>query len=348
MKDLIKNNIKFILGAIAGLLVSGVGVYALTVTATQITYDNTQSGIQATNVKDAIDKLYEKAESGGECPDGYKCIKNICKRAKLETLHTEICNQSSNYCAKANYSVGDTITYGNQTVTDGVLTPGDAFDCDVNGDNIWDPETERFYYVSSYYDTKTKSFNDDFVALIYYSNTYNGVASTTNVAWYQSSNHTATNGPATAKPHLPTTTQWKGINLKSDTRDILDKSTVIKSDFSYSGSAARILTLEEATAGCNVSLYYNYGVTASGSFTPDCEFILENTTFSNNSYNTEGSWLESIYSASGYKYNTIARAYSNTVSTGFSHGDSSVSTSSPKSAYGVRPVIDVPKTSIAY
>ena len=58
-------------------------------------------------------------------------------RTALLTLHTEECTQTSNYCYAAGYvegNKGTTITYGNENVTEGVLTSGDAFDCDVNGD----------------------------------------------------------------------------------------------------------------------------------------------------------------------------------------------------------------------
>ena len=49
----------FILG---GILFSGV-TYAATLLATNITYDNTNSGITSTNVQGAIDELYTKANS---------------------------------------------------------------------------------------------------------------------------------------------------------------------------------------------------------------------------------------------------------------------------------------------
>ena len=62
--------------------------------------------------------------------------KVICKRAT--TLHTEECTQTdaTNYCSGAGYTTSGskgttTITYGNLGTT-GVLTSGDAFDCDVN------------------------------------------------------------------------------------------------------------------------------------------------------------------------------------------------------------------------
>ena len=61
----IKENIKLIFGILIGIILSGTTAYALTVVSTQISYDNSQSGIEANNVQAAIDKLYEKASSGG-------------------------------------------------------------------------------------------------------------------------------------------------------------------------------------------------------------------------------------------------------------------------------------------
>ena len=91
--------------------------------------------------------------------------KVICKRAT--TLHTEECiwNDQAGFCSGAGYTTTGskgttTITYGNLG-TSGTLTSGDAFDCDVNGDGVYDPSTERFYYVSDYYNTGTKSFESD-------------------------------------------------------------------------------------------------------------------------------------------------------------------------------------------
>ena len=69
----------------------------------------------------------------------------VCKRAT--TLHTETCSQTSTslYCIGDGYTASGsmkttTITYGNLG-TKGTLTSGDAFDCDVNGDGVYDSAT---------------------------------------------------------------------------------------------------------------------------------------------------------------------------------------------------------------
>ena len=57
----IKNNYKFLIGVIVGLLLSGTGVYAAnTIYSKNVTYDNSNSGLSATNVQDALDETYSK------------------------------------------------------------------------------------------------------------------------------------------------------------------------------------------------------------------------------------------------------------------------------------------------
>ena len=62
-----KKNIMFF---ILGLIVSGFSVYALNIDARNTYYDNTISGSSATNMQDAIDDLYDKANNG---PNLIKC-----------------------------------------------------------------------------------------------------------------------------------------------------------------------------------------------------------------------------------------------------------------------------------
>ena len=61
MKKIIKNNIKVIIAFIAGIIISGAGVYAVTVASSAVSYDNSTSGASATTVKAALDELYTKA-----------------------------------------------------------------------------------------------------------------------------------------------------------------------------------------------------------------------------------------------------------------------------------------------
>ena len=61
MKKLLKNNIKVISAFILGLVIAGsIGVYAVNVASSDVTYDNTNSGSSATTVSGALDDLYTK------------------------------------------------------------------------------------------------------------------------------------------------------------------------------------------------------------------------------------------------------------------------------------------------
>ena len=57
----IKKNYKFIIGFVLGLVVASTSVYAAnTIYSKNVTYDNSNSGLEATNVQDALDETYTK------------------------------------------------------------------------------------------------------------------------------------------------------------------------------------------------------------------------------------------------------------------------------------------------
>ena len=57
----IKSNYKFLIGLIIGGILSGTSVYAAnTIYSKNVTYDNSNSGLSATNVQDALDETYSK------------------------------------------------------------------------------------------------------------------------------------------------------------------------------------------------------------------------------------------------------------------------------------------------
>lgn len=58
---IIKKNYKMILGILVGILLSSIGVYAASsIASNTVKYNNTSSGMSASNVKEAVDKLYAK------------------------------------------------------------------------------------------------------------------------------------------------------------------------------------------------------------------------------------------------------------------------------------------------
>lgn len=72
----VTNKFKIALVFIIGLAVTTTGVYAAaTLLSKDISYDNTTSGLTATNMQDAIDETYEKLKTPvGSCPVGYKLV----------------------------------------------------------------------------------------------------------------------------------------------------------------------------------------------------------------------------------------------------------------------------------
>ena len=330
-----------IMGFILGLLVMGTGVYAASVIAASNVGYSDNNDLGADNVQDAIDKLNTKAttkisEAKEECPDKMFCKQKLCKRAT--TLHTEKCTNESTegYCLADGYKLNDEIMYGN-IGTKGTLKVGDAFDCDVNGDGVYDAITERFYYVSMMTNGITTDANT--AVLIYYNNVGKGVASSSVTTAYDESGKN-NNGPVMAIKQLPTVSQWKNVSLTNPIRPIINASNTnvtpagnLPTSFSYNGYAARLLTTQELSSGCEIEI----GSPVTGELSNKCNFILENT-----NYSTTGSryeeWLES---PDKDRAEFIWTVYSK-------HRFISLSYVHSKVDRGVRPVIEVAKSNILY
>ena len=56
-------NIRIIIAFIVGAVIAGSTVYVLALNGAEVGYDNTSSGMSATNVQDALDELYTKAQN---------------------------------------------------------------------------------------------------------------------------------------------------------------------------------------------------------------------------------------------------------------------------------------------
>ena len=270
----------------------------------------------------------------------------VCKRATR--LHEEKCGNGS--CKDSSYSIGDTITYGN-CGTDGVLNSGDAFTCDVNGDGTFDELTERFYYVSEYYNTTLKQFDTTTATLIYYNNVSNGISCNNGEAHYY--NNEGMNGLNYKGPdngllsQLPTTSIWNNTMLKYNKQAILaedqnkhDYSTVtstkyeLPTAFSYDGYSSRLMVAKELFSACNMTST-PIGNPIIGELDV-CNYLLENTIFSDSDLK-DNYWLntpiQSVYDSMWI----------------ISPSDRAVrSVMAKSSATNVRPVIEVPKSAIAY
>ena len=61
MKKIFKNNIKLFVGLLIGLIICSVGVYAANLTAQRVTYEPEDEDWEVSDVKNALDQLYERS-----------------------------------------------------------------------------------------------------------------------------------------------------------------------------------------------------------------------------------------------------------------------------------------------
>ena len=333
IKSFIKENKKIFIGILIGMLISSGSVYAASIISKDVSYDNSSSKLTSTNVQGAIDEVYKTATdkvaaAKKECPEGYKCteIKKLCKAA--EQLHDD--NQNGDFIG---------------SISSGSLKSGDAFDCDVNGDGVYNSETERFYYVSDYYNTDTREFESDTAVLIYYSNVSGGEPSYTDTFAYGSNENNLL--PDVATLQLPSSGQWSNTKLKNNSRYILSINDNDNTDinivdvFDYSDYSARLLNLEEVKSACNIASSDKVGNFGE---LDNCKFLMENTAYTDSSFKFKGYWLENTNSSyNGYVYTIFAFTSGQGVARQVSY-----SLTTDENQYGVRPAIEVSKDNISY
>ena len=212
----------------------------------------------------------------------------VCKKAT--TLHETTClnpygdTPLLKGCLNT-YEYGEKIIFGN--IPSGEPKSGDAYDCDVNNDGIYDPETERFYYVSKFYNSKTRKFENDKSVLNYYTNIDINMNPTKRLTNKFS---TGSNSPEPSEllKYLPTVNEWTNPGIiPPGTRYITDYYFELKYDFSYGDAAARPLVYKEIIASCD--FIYNsldYGELKK------CPFLLENIDSYYGSSRYYGYWIE--------------------------------------------------------
>ena len=257
----------------------------------------------------------------------------VCKKAT--TLHTKSCAANSGGCIDTVGS-GNTITYG--TIPEGSLKAGDAYDCDVNNDGVYDAETERFYYLTT---------EDNKASFIYYNNImdkdtskqiatpYASQQALNNAGFECDSNYGCNHyGPVEAYLYLPTTTEWSNSKiiapgtrqLRNEYGDPLTKdgkNEVNLNTFTYQDRAARFITHQEMEAVCGKKTYDN-------GYLDSCSYLMENTFYDD--YNNLGYyWFETPAQYSNHMVYSIY-AYSRVSISREPH---------TKQIIGVRPVITV-------
>ena len=258
--------------------------------------------------------------------------KPVCIRATV--LKTEYCsNGASNtngyYCGSQGI-YGQQMTYGNLG-TEGVLEVGDAFDCDVNNDGVYDANQERFYYLSP--EDADRSSNN--ITLIYYNSVNEGVPNSVVCNKYGS----GMQGPDEGYKHLPTTEQWSNpllytnfdrqLKTNNNTTYIYyDRENYPLGRFVYTNRAARFVAHSEIQYQCLEGDLKRIKT--------NCSFLYENTIHSYSS-RARAYWTES------YSYYSIYNAE-------IIRGDKRVTDtqSTTETFMSVRPVIIVSKNNVQY
>ena len=209
----------------------------------------------------------------------------ICKKAT--SLHKKTC-ASSTGCG-AIVGNGNEITYG--AIPNGTPKSGDAYDCDVNNDGIYDSSTERFYYLKSEGSNST---------LIYYKNLNN------NARYKYGINSENWHGPTVGYQYLPSSSVWSNpLLIAPGVRNIVndqgsgttDNGSKVIESFDYADKVARFLTVQEVNSACGI----NVGNYRTGEL-DSCYWLFENVNkFESNAWSmNSGYWLETPGSSSSY------------------------------------------------
>ena len=253
----------------------------------------------------------------------------ICKRAT--ELHKGTCNSREDYGCRAEgqYAIGGTIEYGNLGVLGEQPHAGDAYDCDVNADGVYDSGTERFYYITS---------DGENSVLIYYTNLNN------NSTYAYDTRHENWHGPVDLVDQLPTTEEWKNIKIipPGSERIILNENGVattnrdaktIDNPFSgYRGKAARLITYQEVNKACG----YAESATHYSGYLSRCNYLMENIGIYENETGFHGYWTETPRDRDYYTVWEVTGFYRRLYSGSIENS----------SNCGVRPVITVKTSNI--
>ena len=78
---------KVLIGIILGIVLSGTVIYAYVFYARDISYDNTNSNLNANNVQDAIDTLYDRTSNLHRIESGSINITNIYNSWQYQTIY---------------------------------------------------------------------------------------------------------------------------------------------------------------------------------------------------------------------------------------------------------------------
>ena len=208
-----------------------------------------------------------------------KWQKIVCKKVTDDSkLHQETCESGGCRVSGLDntFPVNSTITYG---TTYGPMSPiaGDAYDCDVNDDGIYDGQTEYGKYNERFYFLRQISNGNDepTAALVYYTSfDSRGPYDSIHTPNLGSTNYTE------ALTWLPTS---------SSGSDPWDNAALIDFDANNGGQISRFLSFDDISAVCG-TLSGNADVT----YFKNCGkwFIFENTRFQSADHGRAGIWLQ--------------------------------------------------------
>ena len=100
MKKFLKKNIKIVIAFTLGIIVASTFAYAAAITSNNVSFDNTNSGLEATNVKDAINELYAKSKEKKKITAWkyHKTGTNKCINGEEDTCKKTDCYKSGSTC----------------------------------------------------------------------------------------------------------------------------------------------------------------------------------------------------------------------------------------------------------
>ncbi len=244
-----------------------------------------------------------------------KWVKIICKKATAQTLHQETCRYDSNQGCRAAGKSGQTLTYGNEP---GVNTyeAGDAYNCDVNNDGVFDPAEERFYFI------RQNNDNNSMVLYYYTSIDANGIVDTQEVVsndpvtYYEPGSYYYN----TALTYAPLLVEDQNSPLP-----VWDNPGLIKFD----NIPARLINLDDVEAACGTL------VVGTSGYLDSCEFLMENSRYQDNLKGRAGIWVlkpSTTSATEGYRLHTGTRTL----------GEVNITSTSTGSNNTYRPAIEIP------
>ena len=205
----------------------------------------------------------------------------VCRAA--EELHVETCTETS---GKGCYGLTSSDVNGG-IIEDGKITygyipdnntpkAGNAYDCDVDNDGIYDPKEERFYYVAN---------SGDNARLILYSS-YN----------VDKVDTSESKGYGDAEKMLPKNTHWTNDKLVP---------------YNDEGDIAQFVTLSDLASTCGMaesSIIESTGIL-------QCIYTMENTRFSRPSNSRAGIWIKKTDTDAYYRIHTESKKVMSVAST---------------------------------